>query len=202
MAKKKTIEIKAETKRQEQGKRLNASQREAFKSHTSELYLKGWSYRKIIEDIEEKFGHTLSISTIHRYVSGLVDEWREHRISKLDDLKTVELQRINKLEETYWDAWQRSLDGAVRTVEKQKAVPGKSVNERGQVQDTMNVAHAEKMRSTEEAYGDPRFLNGIQWCISMRCKILGVEAPIEFKGTMTSEIKRTTVFKTRTRQKD
>lgn len=192
---------KQKTTKQERGKRLNASQREAFKNHTIDLYLKGWSYRKIISDIEDKFGHTLSIASIGRYVASMVEEWREHRINKLDDLKTVELQRINKLEETYWDAWQRSMEGATRTVEKQKAVPGKSVNDKGQVQESMNVAHAEKMRSTEEAYGDPRFLQGIQWCISMRCKILGVEAPIEFKGTMTSEIKRTTVFKTRSRKK-
>lgn len=192
---------KKATTQQERGKRLNASQREVFKNHTIELYLKGWSYRKIIADIEDKYGHTLSIASIGRYVANMVDEWRQHRVEKLDDLKTVELQRINRLEETYWDAWQRSMEGATRTVEKQKAVPGKSVNQSGEVEDTMNVAHAEKVRSTEDAYGDPRFLHGIQWCIGMRCKILGVEAPIEFKGSMTSEIKRTTVFKTRTRKR-
>ena len=192
---------KEKPKKQAAGKRLNASQREAFKNLTSELYLKGWSYRDIRQEIEDKYNYNLSLTSIARYVESLVNEWRKHRVEKLDDLKTVELQRINKLEETYWDAWQRSMEGATKTVEKQKAVPGKSVDKKGQMQDSMNVAHAEKMKSVEEAYGDPRFLHGIQWCISMRCKILGVEAPIEFKGTMTSEIKRTTVFKTRTRKR-
>lgn len=41
--------------------------------------------------------------------------------------------------------------------------------------------------------GDPRYLAGVQWCIEIRCKLLGIEAPkrvdvtsagekIEFKG--------------------
>lgn len=191
-----------ELKKQAHGKRLNAAQRDAFKMHTIDLYLKGWSYRKIVQSIEDNYGHTLSLPTIGNYVRGMVDEWRKERIEKLDDLKTVELQRINRLEETYWDAWMRSMEAHKRTMEKQKAAPGKSVGEDGAIKDTMNVLHAEKtVINHENVHGDPRYLAGIQWCISMRCKILGIEAPIEFKGTMTSEIKRTTVFKTRTRQK-
>lgn len=184
------------------GEQMNAAERRVLIDFTLELYLKGWSYRLIAKEIEDKYGRSLSFVTIGGYVKRLIEEWRKERVDKLDDLKTVELQRVNKLEQTYWEAWNRSLETHKRTMEKQKAAPGKSVGEDGTIKDTMNVLHAEKtVINSENIYGDPRFLAGIQWCISMRCKILGIEAPIEFKGTMTSEIKRTTVFKTRTRQK-
>ena len=183
-------------KKQGRGEKLNASERELIKTHITDLYLKGWSYRKMMDSILKTFNQQLSISSVHNYVTALIDEWRAQRVSKLDDLKTVELQKINRLEETYWDAWIRSMEAAKRIAEKMTA----NEPEKGKrVRRTMKLA--EKTISVEETTGDPRYLQGIQWCVAMRCKILGVEAPIEFKGTMTSEIKRTTIFKTRSRQK-
>ena len=35
-----------------------------------------------------------------------------------------------------------------------------------------------KKRSEETTLGDPRYLQGIQWCIQERCKILGLYAPV------------------------
>jgi len=35
----------------------------------------------------------------------------------------------------------------------------------------------------ERAAGDPRFLNGVQWCITKRCEILGFDAPTKLEHT-------------------
>lgn len=35
----------------------------------------------------------------------------------------------------------------------------------------------------ERASGDPRFLQGIQWCITKRCEILGFDAPTKLEHT-------------------
>lgn len=166
----------------------------------SNYYLEGRSYRWIAIQIEEEIGQKLSFVTVGNYVARLLSEWKEERVGKLDDLKTIELTRIAKLENTYWEGWQRSLTATKRTSDKQRAQPGKKLVA-GELVDTMNVKQAEKSEYTEENFGDPRFLDGIKWCIQMRCKLLGIEAPIEFKGNITSTVKRTTVFNTRTRNR-
>jgi|SRR5699024_1001609 len=181
------------------GKRLTAAKREAFKNYAIDLYLKGWSYRKIADAIEDKFAHRLSMTAVSRYVRGMIEEWKKHSISKIDDLKTVELQRINRLEETFWDAWYNSLEAYRRITEKQKAVPSKKGEKAA---GGMTVLQAEKIiTNNENFHGDPRYLSGVQWCISMRCKILGIESPVEFRGIIKAETKQTTIFKTRDRKK-
>ena len=64
----------------------------------------------------------------------------------------------------------------------------------------MDVKQAEKSVHIEERYGNPQYLAGIQWCISMRCKILGIEAPQVTEVNLRGEIARTTVFMTKSRK--
>jgi len=87
--------------------------RENIKTNIAGLYLKGYSYKQMIADTERVFGRKLSVKTIYSYINALVKEWREERINKIDDLKTIELNRINKLEQTYWEAWgaAKEVDG-------------------------------------------------------------------------------------------
>lgn len=183
------------------GKPISKGHRAIIMDLVIDEYLKGRSYRWIGKEVGRIYGREISPTTVGKYINGTLADWKSERIEKLDDLKTVELQRISKLELTYWDAWERSKEGTKRTSERQKAAPGKAINKDGEMEESMNVSEAHKSIDTHETYGDPRFLDGIKWCIAMRCKILGIEAPIEFKGSMTSEIKRTTVFKTRNRKR-
>ena len=86
--------------------------------------------------------------------------WRLTTTIDLDAHKCKELARIDNLERVYWESWEASL--APRTVQ-QTASKGQG--------DAFGYLR------TESTAGDPRFLDGVQWCIEMRCKILGLEAP-------------------------
>lgn len=183
------------------GDPIRRGMREHMLKCVSEYYLKGMTYRAIAKKLEEDHERSVSIVTVGNYVKRLLLEWKEERVTTVDNMKTVELTRIHRLETTYWEGWERSLEGSKKSNTKQRARPRKSVAEGGEVVEDMDVYSAEKSSYTEDTYGDPRFLAGIQWCISMRCKILGIEAPLEIKGTMTSEIKRTTTFRTKTRNR-
>lgn len=180
---------------------LNTIERELLENFVVEKYLKGYSYRWIGDACGDEFDRKLSQTTVGRYVNKAIDRWRAERVGKLDDMKTVELQRINQLEATYWDAWERSKAGATKIIEKQSLQPTKVVNSQGELTEGKAMQETAKQFDTLETYGDPRFLNGIQWCIQMRCRILGVEAPLEFKTAMTTEIKRTTIYQTSIRKK-
>ena len=76
-----------------------------------------------------------------------------------------ELRRVDLVEEKAFDGWERSL--ARKTVETKQAV--RTVN--GQV-DRATVR-------AETGNGDPAYLARMSWCIEQRCRILGLEKPVE-----------------------
>lgn len=197
-----TDENKGETIKMTRGKTLPKTVRLDMLNHISEMYLNGVSYRQMAKRIEELFNRTISIVTIGNMVGSLMDEWKEQRVNNMENLKTVELIKINRLENTYWEGWLRSLDGKERKMDKQRAIPGTTVEEStGKVLKIMQPVSAEKSSLTQETFGDPRFLDGVQWCIEMRCKILGIKAPTEVTITSTTRMKTTTKFMTRPRNR-
>ena len=82
----------------------------------------------------------------------------------INEAKARELAKIDNLETEYWTAWEKSKEDY-----KQKSTKAKGT---GEVAITL-----EKTTKEVIVYGDPRFLAGIQWCISKRCDIIGIDAP-------------------------
>ena len=115
-------------------------------------------------DIAAELG--ISQSTVSRDIKALLKEWQEARINDIDERKRTELAKIDNLELEYWEAWRRSCEKAEKETTKMQG--GASDEKPGRV---------EKTKSVEVQSGDPRFLAGIQWCIEMRCKLLGLHAP-------------------------
>lgn len=121
----------------------------------SELYLKGKTQAEIAEVLK------LDQSQISYDLATLRTRWAAQTVYNLDQLKAQELEKIDTVERTYWQGWERSLQERTKTrqyVDKEKA-----------------KATIEK----ETAVGDPRFLDGVLKCIERRCKILGIDAPAE-----------------------
>lgn len=125
----------------------------------SELYLKG---RKQYEmpAIMAKMNIHISESSVRRAISLLQEEWRRERIHNINALKQIQLEKIDLLEREYYAAWMRSQRMAVKRVSRSGTVGPNSVSE-----DT---------ETKEKQVGDPRFLQGIQWCVDKRCEILGI----------------------------
>lgn len=174
----------------------DANTRDRLLLMVADLYLKGWGYRMIAEHAAKELQHAVTFQTVGNYVRALMEEWKAGRLDKIDEQKCQELAKIDKLEFTYWQAWERSLKGAETKTRKQKAIKIIKKGKDGKTGDTMDPYQAEQINKTEETYGDPRFLQGIQWCIQMRCKILGIAAPEE--GGMTVNLPnviRKVVFK-------
>jgi hypothetical protein len=123
----------------------------------ADLYLKGW----IQADIAEEVG--LNQGTVSRDLKALHKEWLASALVDIDEAKSRELAKIDKLEREYWQAWERSQEDA-ETVTKKATETG-------------GVERKEGAIVTKGQAGDPRFLAGVQWCIERRCKILGIDAP-------------------------
>ncbi len=140
----------------------------------SRLYLKHKRQDEIAAELN------LSQSTVSRDLKALQTLWLEKSIMNIDAVKARELEKIDLLELTYWEAWQSSIGQSVSTTKKSvmRAARPKPVSP-GQVVTASqpDVASQELTEYTEKLRGDPRFLAGVMDCIERRCAILGIDAP-------------------------
>jgi hypothetical protein len=86
--------------------------------------------------------------------------WRASALVNFDAAKAKELAKVEFLERTYHEAWQRSVG------QKETKIAEKTT---GAASDRYKAVSRQEQRD-----GNPAFLTGIQWCIEQRCKILGI----------------------------
>lgn len=143
------------------------------------LYLRGRRQAEIVHHLNEsERDYTLTQQMISYDLQAIQGRWRKSALMDMDERKTQELAKIDTLELTYWDAWERSCEDAETATQKQRGKVTKGVGEDGQF---VAEQPAEISKTRKGQAGDPRFLTGVQWCIERRCKILGIDAPAEVK---------------------
>lgn len=129
----------------------NTTSYTARRKRVASAYLEGKSQLEIAE------AEGVNQATISRDLSALREEWLQSSLMEFNQLKARELARIDKLEETYWAAWHRSVGEHIKTTS---------------TRDTDNVTTAKVVKET--LVGNAVYLSGIQWCIEQRCKIFGL----------------------------
>lgn len=139
-------------------------ERERDKPLITDYYLKGYSYREIAQNVSATVGNGYSIShvTVANEINALIDEWRENSISDIERRKAIELEKLHKLEYTYWQAWHKSTQDHKTQTRMVRQARTK----------TTEVTETDVI-----SMGNPAYLAGIERCIQTRCKILGVNAP-------------------------
>ena len=105
----------------------------------------------------------------------LENRWRAETSKGMAAHMEAELARLNELELTYWNSWEKSC------TEKQTTSTEQSEGDGG--------AKRRAALKKESRDGNPAFLAGVERCIERRCKILGIDAPIKIKDVteMTDE---------------
>jgi len=123
------------------------------RKRVAELYLSGKWQSEIGKELgvtQQQISHDLQI---------LRRLWQQSALINIDKIKAKELAKIDRLENESWKAWHASVGTKIKTID--------SVSDRG----------TESKTETREDAGDPRFLQSIQWCITKRCEIFGLNAP-------------------------
>jgi hypothetical protein len=129
-------------------------ERERDLERISQAYLRG----KTQQEMAQLFG--VSQAQISYDLKVLQKRWLKSSLENITAAKAKELAKIDALERTYREAWERSCqDREVKTEEQTTA--GKSSRSR-------------ILSRQEQRDGNPAFLAGIQWCIEQRCKIWGI----------------------------
>ena len=142
-------------------------QRERDLRETAALYLRGLSQAEIAQRLQvsrQQIGYDLKL---------LQRRWQESALADFHTKKASELAKVDEVERTYWEAWQRSCQA--REVTTQEKVQGP----KGPANDARLKAGVRK----EERDGNPEFLRGVERCIELRCKITGAFAAVKIAPT-------------------
>lgn len=123
------------------------------RQQVAEMYLRGAYQSQIAEELG------IDQSTVSRDLAELRKEWLERSINHIEQKKANELAKLDQLELTYWDAWERSKLNAETIIERKTPL--------GHISET----------KTQGQVGNPAFLAGVMSCINKRCEILGIDAP-------------------------
>ncbi len=148
-------------------KNTSKAQREKQLAEIARLYLRGITQAEIGEQIgvsQRQVSYDLAI---------LRERWKQSSLIDFDAAKAEELAKIDALEAEYWQAWNESKREKKRQAAKKRG------------------EQTETSLTTEERNGDPRYLQGVQWCIEQRCKILeiGIKVKSEQSGEWTLRVK-------------
>jgi hypothetical protein len=146
---------------------LRTDQRKAAdRAAIAEAYLRGVPQYQIAAEVG------LSAAQVSRDLGILQREWEARAADRIEAHKAAELAKLDTLERTYWQAWEASTQPQKRT----------------RTADRAGAKSAEVGSVTRD--GNPAFLSGVLSCIDRRCKILGVDAPVNVNFYVQQEAAR------------
>lgn len=142
-------------------------ERERDLRETAALYLHGLTHYEIAKRLN------VSRQQICYDLKILQRRWQESALADFNSKKAAELAKMDELERTYWEAWERSCQAReVTTQEKTQGGEGQS-----------DEARLKAGVRKEQRDGNPEFLRGVERCIELRCKISGAFAAVKIAPT-------------------
>lgn len=148
----------------------------------SQLYKRGYSYRKIREEVMRRLDlSTYSISTVQKDIDTLLKEWRENRINDTNDLLELELARIDETVKELWEQWEKSKEDYTRSTRTQKGAPvrneGNENGSQGQGEERLRTFSVERKTQNVVGLGNTAYIAEIRQQLAERRKLLGLYAP-------------------------
>ena len=156
--------------------------RQARLEIVSELYKRGYSLRKITEEVKRRLNiPKLAVSTTYNDVQTLLKEWRESRIENIDQALQLELERIDDTTAELWEQWDKSKE------EAQKTTTTRSGRIKGKGNAGIETDAVSESRTNVGGLGNPAYIAEIRQQLIERRKLLGLYAPEarQVKGEVT-----------------
>lgn len=114
----------------------------------------------------------LSQATVSRDLKAIQKIWMKQTSMNIEIARATELARLDKLENEYWKAWEKST----------KLTPIK-------LKDNAGVERTLYRPSNDGApFGKVQYLSGVQHCIRQRRRLLGLDAPQKIHVEMRWEL--------------
>lgn len=141
----------------------------------TELFLKGYSYREISERLnkynsDRGFNYTITHAGVFKDMQKAMVQWKKERFDNIEEYIQQDLKKLDRLEQTTWEAWEKSCTGKERVKVKKESVS------RDKPDDT-TLYDEETVNETSS--GNPRFLDILLNIQQRRAKLLGYDAPVK-----------------------
>ena len=152
----------------------------------AELYKRGWSVRKIADEVKARMNTTCSTRTIWNDINDLLKEWRETRIQDTDARLQLELERIDDCVAELWEQWDKSKEDCVREHNKRVGVPVPVTDGNGQPdgqQTEIQTVKRENLTENMIGLGNPAYIAEIRQQLAERRKLLGLYAATKTEVT-------------------
>ncbi len=130
------------------------------------LYLEG----VLLDEIADRLG--IYLDDVKSDLQVLRHKWQEKNELEYNHKLSEELARLDKLEQTYWEAWEQSKQGTVKT----KVTEVRQVVNKGTKEKPIWVARhvpSEKQHEVTTSAGNPKFLSQVQEIVQLRLKMIG-----------------------------
>jgi hypothetical protein len=106
------------------------AQKKKDQKRISELFVKGYSLRKMAEAISaERTKYTLSHVQVKYDLDKILDEWKTTTFKNIEDKQLIEIQKLNKVEFEAWNTFDetksaRFLEIVLKCIEKRCRIFG------------------------------------------------------------------------------
>ena len=151
--------------------KMTIPQRVECKTKVAELYMRGYSSRRVSRDLKEIHDISVSPSTVCVMFKEVATDLRERYEKQTDALFWLNLERYNNLEAEMWDAWEASKKQRKKTISKRTGAPINNPNNTGvRGVRAIGVSDSEEL---SDGRGDPRYAAIIKDCIDMRMEWIG-----------------------------
>lgn len=151
----------------------------------ADLYKRGWSIKRIAEEVRKRMNTTCSTRTIWNDIQDLIKEWQATRINDTDQRLQLELERIDDCVAELWEQWDKSKDDWVREYNKKIGVPvadGSDSNGSGGAKEIQTVKR-ENITENVVGLGNPAYMAEIRQQLMERRKLLGLYAATKTEVT-------------------
>lgn len=148
----------------------------------SKLYLRGYSFRAIREEVMRRLDlKTYSLDTVKKDIDILLNEWREERIDDMDASISLELARIDAIIVELWAQWEKSKQDTEKTATKKKGAAKRNDGITG-----IETQAIEETRASVLGLGNVAYISEIRAQLTERRKLLGLYSPE--KRAITEEV--------------
>lgn len=170
--------------------RRTIGQRELDLSTIAQLYIRGLPQSKIAEQLSAMRDYTVTLKHVSNDLAVIRTRWLDTYIKDFNDHQAKELAHIDELERAYWEEFERSRQPKVDAfAEKTEDVHTYS-KDSGAAGASIPAYTRTKTRTRKtERDGNSAYLAGIERCIEMRAKILGLFAPTKIDVSWRKQAK-------------
>lgn len=147
----------------------------ADKNFIVPLFLRGFTAYDILKELQPLRPYIVTSVMVYNDIRSIVTAWHKERMHLIDKHLAMELAKIDALEKVYFEAWEQSTGAKKRTTLRKTGKAKRALDQGAPpVPDSIETDKMYSETQTTESVGDPRWLQGVQWCIDKRIALLGL----------------------------